>query len=364
MNQVNHQIRLAARPSGLPKASDWALTTEPVPVPGPGEFVVAVEYVSIDPAMRRWIAATASIRAGGDRRGDGRRRDRAGDRFRASRLRGRASTSTAGSASRSSRCSDGTGVYEARPVARPATAYLGALGITGLTAYFGLLDVGRPSEGDTVVVSGAAGAVGSIAGQIAQDQGLPRDRHRRRRRRSAAGSSTSSASTPRSTTRPRTSRARCASSRPTASTSSSTTSAARSSTRCSRSLARGARIVLSGGLSQYNADRPRGPSNYLELLWTRASMTGSSRRLRRPLRRGARGARGLAARRAADLARADRRGRRPCLPRCPAEAVRRRERGQADPRGGFGLARRGRLTQPHAGPRSAAGTSAHARTPR
>ena len=53
MNQLNHQIRLAARPSGLPKASDWELTTEPVPVPGPGEFVVAVEYVSIDPAMRQ-----------------------------------------------------------------------------------------------------------------------------------------------------------------------------------------------------------------------------------------------------------------------------------------------------------------------
>ena len=59
MSQVNHQIRLAARPSGLPRASDWELTTEPVPVPGPGEFVVAVEYLSIDPAMRRWIAPAA-----------------------------------------------------------------------------------------------------------------------------------------------------------------------------------------------------------------------------------------------------------------------------------------------------------------
>ncbi len=55
----NRQIRLAVRPSGLPRASDWKLTIEPVPVPGPSEFVVAVEYVSIDPAMRRWIAETA-----------------------------------------------------------------------------------------------------------------------------------------------------------------------------------------------------------------------------------------------------------------------------------------------------------------
>ena len=56
MKPVNHQIRLAARPSGLPKASDWELTTEPAPEAGSGEFVVAVEYLSIDPAMRRWIS--------------------------------------------------------------------------------------------------------------------------------------------------------------------------------------------------------------------------------------------------------------------------------------------------------------------
>jgi NADPH-dependent curcumin reductase CurA len=55
MNSVNHQIRLAARPSGLPKPSDWKLTTEPVPAPSRGEFVVANSYLSIDPAMRRLI---------------------------------------------------------------------------------------------------------------------------------------------------------------------------------------------------------------------------------------------------------------------------------------------------------------------
>src|SRR5215472_10884700 len=57
MNPVNHQVCLAARPSGLPKPSDWELTTEPVPVPGPGEFVVAISYLSIDPIMRRLIDA-------------------------------------------------------------------------------------------------------------------------------------------------------------------------------------------------------------------------------------------------------------------------------------------------------------------
>jgi NADPH-dependent curcumin reductase CurA len=68
-------------------------------------------------------------------------------------------------------CSDGTGVTKLDPLLAPLPTYLGALGTTGLTAYFGLLDVGRPSEGDTVVVSGAAGAVGSVAGQIAKIQG-------------------------------------------------------------------------------------------------------------------------------------------------------------------------------------------------
>jgi NADPH-dependent curcumin reductase CurA len=86
MKPPNHQIRVAARPSGLPKASDWKLTTEPAPVAGSGEFVVAVEYLSIDPAMRRWISPTRRLRPGANRRRDGGRRDRPDDPLRASRL--------------------------------------------------------------------------------------------------------------------------------------------------------------------------------------------------------------------------------------------------------------------------------------
>jgi NADPH-dependent curcumin reductase CurA len=67
--------------------------------------------------------------------------------------------------------SDGRGVHWVDPQAAPLPRYLGALGGTGLTAYFGLFDVGRPQPGDTVVVSGAADAVGSVAGQLARIHG-------------------------------------------------------------------------------------------------------------------------------------------------------------------------------------------------
>ena len=72
---------------------------------------------------------------------------------------------------RSSRAPTARGVTKLDPLLAPLLAYLGALGTTGLTAYFGLLDVGRLREGDTVVVSGAAGAMGSVAGQIAKIKG-------------------------------------------------------------------------------------------------------------------------------------------------------------------------------------------------
>ena len=61
---TNHQIRLAARPSGIPKPSDWELTEDPIPEPAPGELVVANEYLSIDPIMRRWAAADGPVGIG------------------------------------------------------------------------------------------------------------------------------------------------------------------------------------------------------------------------------------------------------------------------------------------------------------
>ena len=140
---TNHQIRLAARPSGIPKPSDWELTEAPVPEPAPGELVVANEYLSIDPIMRRWAAADGPVGIG--------------DVMEASVV-GRVSASEhpgfavgehvyGGFGVQEFARSDGTGVTKLDPLLAPLTAYLAALGIPGLTAYFGLLDVGRPQRG-------------------------------------------------------------------------------------------------------------------------------------------------------------------------------------------------------------------------
>ncbi len=272
MSQVNHQIRLAARPSGLPKASDWALTTEPVPVPGSGEFVLAVEYVSIDPVMRRSIAADAPFGA-----------VPIGAVMEAGAI-GQVTASEhpgfavgehvyAGFGVQEFASSDGTDVWTLDPSLGPLTAYLGALGIPGLTAYFGLLDVGRPSESDTVVVSGAAGGVGSVAGQIARIKGcrvigIAGGPEKCRWLIDDLGLDAAIDYKADDVAR------RLAVLAPDGVDVFVDNVGGEILEAVLAQLARGARIVLTGGLSQYNADRARGPSNYLQLLWKRASMTG------------------------------------------------------------------------------------------
>src|SRR4249919_3978082 len=171
MPLTNHQVRLAARPNGLPRATDWSLTTEEVPDPAEGQFVVAVSHVSIDPAMRGWMNAGASyvppVEIGAVMRAG------AVGRVTASAHPGFAvGDDVYGTFGvQEYAVSDGRGVIKIDTSLAGPSTYLGALGMTGLTAYFGLLDTGKVKEGDTVVVSGAAGAVGSIAGQIAKIKG-------------------------------------------------------------------------------------------------------------------------------------------------------------------------------------------------
>ncbi|MEA2158276.1 MAG: hypothetical protein QOD66_656 [Solirubrobacteraceae bacterium] len=273
MNSTNHQIRLAARPSGLPKASDWELTTEPLPAPGAGEFVVELSHLSIDPAMRGWMNAGASyiepVELGAVMRAG------AVGQVTASEHPGFAAGDTVYGAFgvQEFALSDGKGVIKIDPSLAPPPTYLGALGLPGLTAYFGLLDVGRISEGETVVISGAAGAVGSVAGQIAKLKGC--------RVIGIAGGEQ-----------------KCRWLKDELGFDAAIDYKGQDVRRALREhapdrvdvffdnvggeildavltrLARGARIVICGGVSQYNADQMRGPANYLALIAARGTMTG------------------------------------------------------------------------------------------
>jgi len=171
VEQTNHQFRLAARPTGMPERSDWDYTEEPVADPADGELLVKVLYISLDPAMRGWMNDARSyiapvgigevMRAIGVGQVIATRHPRfaEGDYV------------TGGLGVQEYAILDGDGAVKVDPQLAPLPVYLNTLGMPGMTAYFGLLDVGRPQSGETVVVSGAAGAVGASVGQIAKLKG-------------------------------------------------------------------------------------------------------------------------------------------------------------------------------------------------
>lgn len=274
MSRINSQYRLAARPSGLPKPTDWKFVEEPAAEPAEGELLIQVLHLSLDPAMRGWMNEGKSyirpveigevMRAGGVGRVVASRHPKyaVGDHV-------------SGTLGVQEYClSDGRGLTKVDPTLAPLPVYLGVLGMPGMTAYFGLLDIGRPEAGQTVVVSGAAGAVGTVVGQIAKLKGCRvigiaggeskcrlvvddlgfdacidyKSQDVRKELRELApdgvdvyfdnvGGDILDAALTR--------------------------------------LARGARIVICGAISQYNATEPvKGPANYMSLLVNRASMTG------------------------------------------------------------------------------------------
>jgi len=165
---INRQVKLASRPVGLPKREDFSFETAQVQPLNEGEVLVRVTHLSLDPAMRGWMNAGRSyippvelgevMRAGGA----GHVVESRHPAFR----EGDAVTGITGVQEYAAIKGERLTKVDASVVALPA--YLGALGMPGMTAYFGLLDVGALKEGDTVVVSGAAGAVGSVVGQIAR----------------------------------------------------------------------------------------------------------------------------------------------------------------------------------------------------
>jgi NADPH-dependent curcumin reductase CurA len=274
MKNVNHKFELAARPVGLPKRSDWNYKEEPVPDPEEGECLIKILYISLDPAMRGWMNEGKSYIPGVG----------IGEVMRAGAL-GRVVASknpkfavgdhVYGAFGVQEFCiSKGHGITKVDARAFPLPVYLGTLGMPGMTAYFGLLDIGQPKPGQTVVVSGAAGAVGAVVGQIAKIKectvvgiagGPEKCDYIVKELGFDAAVDYKSEDVRKSLQK-----------------------------HCPKGvdvyfdnvggdildaaltqLARGARIVICGAISQYCNTTPiKGPSNYLSLLINRASMTG------------------------------------------------------------------------------------------
>jgi NADPH-dependent curcumin reductase CurA len=168
---VSRDIRLRNRPVGLPSARDFELVAAPIPIPLAGEVLVRNLYMSVDPYMRGRMTEQPSyvtpFQLGQPLDGgcvgqiveSNRNTFQVGDH-----VLGRKGW-------REYYVSDGTDLTKIDPTLAPPQAYLGILGMPGLTAYVGLLDIGRPQAGDTVFVSAAAGAVGSVVCQIAKLKG-------------------------------------------------------------------------------------------------------------------------------------------------------------------------------------------------
>jgi hypothetical protein len=170
--------------------------------------------------------------------------------------------------------SDGSGVTRVDTTLAPPPVHLGVLGLSGLTAYFGLLDVGRPQPGQTVVVSGAAGSVGSIAGQIARIKGcrvigIAGGADKCRWLVDELGFDAAIDYKGGDV------RAQLRDHAPDGIDVFFDNVGGEILEEALRRLARGARVVICGAVSQYNAaGAPRGPANYMQLLVARASMTG------------------------------------------------------------------------------------------
>ncbi|MGA9544996.1 MAG: NADP-dependent oxidoreductase [Candidatus Sulfotelmatobacter sp.] len=274
MTFVNHRFILASRPVGMPKGSDWTYEEERVRELREGELLIKVLFISLDPAMRGWMKQARSyVPPVG-----------IGEVMRALALGqvaasknplfavGKYVSGTFGV--QEYFISEGKSLIELDPRVAPLPTFLNVLGMTGMTAYFGLLETGQPQTGDTIVVSAAAGAVGSVVGQLAKIKGC--------RAVGIAGGPD-----------------KCCYlvndlgfDAAIDYKSEDVTEALRKS--CPQgmnvyfdnvggdileaalaNLARGARIVICGAISQYNNTGPvQGPRNYLSLLVSRATMKG------------------------------------------------------------------------------------------
>jgi NADPH-dependent curcumin reductase CurA len=171
MAEVSREIRLAARPVGFPKESDFELVETPLPDPGPGELLVRNLYMSVDPYMRGRMNDVKSY-APPFELGKPLHGAAVGQVLHSTHPalpEGEFVLSEAGWRERF--ISNGAGLRRVDRKLASLSAYLGVVGMPGLSAYAGLLEIGQPKAGETVFVSGAAGAVGSVVGQIAKIHG-------------------------------------------------------------------------------------------------------------------------------------------------------------------------------------------------
>lgn len=168
---LNHTVRLTARPVGEPKRSDFAFADEPLNGLEDGQMLLKVHYLSLDPAMRGWMNEGKSYIAPVGL-GDVMRAGGIGEVVESRHPKFAVGDFVSGMTNVQTYCvTDGKGFAKIDPTLAPMTTYLNVLGMPGMTAYWGLMDVGAPKAGETVVVSGAAGAVGATVGQIAKIKG-------------------------------------------------------------------------------------------------------------------------------------------------------------------------------------------------
>ncbi|HXX90310.1 MAG TPA: NADP-dependent oxidoreductase [Acidimicrobiales bacterium] len=275
MAETNRRVLLARRPSGMVDATTTGMAEEPVPRPGAGEALVRVRYLSIDPTIRTWMNDAPGylppIALGDVVRSPG-----VGEIIESNTERYAVGDVVYGMTGWQDYtiADGGTRVMQVIPPGVTPELALNLLGMNGMTAYFGLLDVGAMRPGDTVVVSGAAGATGCIVGQIAKLKGAGRvvgiagtdakcgwivdelgfDAAVNYRDEDVAGRL----------------RAEC----PKGIDLYFDNVGGEILDICLAQLAMHGRVVLCGAISQYNVARPVGPANYLNLLIKRGRMEG------------------------------------------------------------------------------------------
>jgi hypothetical protein len=258
----------------MPKRTDWAYAEETVRELHEGELLIKVMFISLDPAMRGWMKEGRSY-IPPVAIGEVMRALAVGQVVASRNPLFAAGKHVSGSFGvQEYFISDGKGLMEVDPRVAPLPTFLGALGMTGMTAYFGLLETGRPQPGDTVVVSAAAGAVGALVGQIAKIKGC--------RTVGIAGGADKcrylvadlgfdAAIDYKSEDVIEALRKSC----PQGINIYFDNVGGEILDAALAQLARGARIVICGAVSQYNNTGPvQGPSNYMSLLVHRATMTG------------------------------------------------------------------------------------------